>query len=251
MIVALVIAMRHGTPARTSTVDPPNREITRLVWLNEPGPGGGGGGGGNRMKEPPRRAELPGHDAITVPATKPHAPDLSKPVTTEPDVNRALVIPVATLAAATDTLPGAIDAPPAPPTASQGPGDGGGAGPGHGPGDGQGRGPGLGDGRDGGTGGDGYQPGNGVTMPIEIQKGTPRYTSDAMRARVQGAITVQCVVQTSGVCDRIRVLRSFDPAFGLDAEAIKAAAQWRFRPGTRGGQPVPVIVTMEIAFTLR
>ena len=68
------------------------------------------------------------------------------------------------------------------------------------------------------------RPGNGVTMPVEIQKGIPRYTSEAMRARIQGAIMVECVVQTSGVCTDIRVKRSFDPAFGLDQEAIRAAA---------------------------
>jgi protein TonB len=96
-----------------------------------------------------------------------------------------------------------------------------------------------------------YRPGNGVTTPIEIRKGTPRYTTDAMRARIQGLITVECVVQPDGACTRIRVTRSFDPAFGLDQEAIKAAAQWRFRPGMRRGQPVPVLVTMEIAFALR
>jgi TonB family protein len=62
---------------------------------------------------------------------------------------------------------------------------------------------------------------------------------------------VECVVQTSGMCTDIRVKRSFDPAFGLDQEAIKAAAQWRFRPGTLRGEAVPVIVTMEIAFALR
>jgi protein TonB len=88
-------------------------------------------------------------------------------------------------------------------------------------------------------------------MPIEIRKGTPQYTSEAMRARAQGAITVECVVQTNGVCTNIRVLRSLNPPFGLDQEAIKAAAQWRFRPGMRRGQPVPVVVTMQIEFAVR
>jgi protein TonB len=96
-----------------------------------------------------------------------------------------------------------------------------------------------------------YRPGNDVTMPIEIRKGLAQYTTDAMRARIQGSITVQCVVQINGACTNIQVMRSFDPAFGLDQEAIKAAGQWRFRPGTRRGEPVPVLVTMEIAFALR
>jgi hypothetical protein len=34
-------------------------------------------------------------------------------------------------------------------------------------------------------------------------------------------------------------------------EAIKAAKQWRFSPGTRLGEPVPVVVSIELSFTLR
>jgi TonB family protein len=68
---------------------------------------------------------------------------------------------------------------------------------------------------------------------------------------VQGSIFVDCVVQPNGSCTNIQVKRSFRPAFGLDDEAIKAAAQWRFRPGMRAGQPVPVLVTIEIMFTIR
>ncbi|PYQ93305.1 MAG: energy transducer TonB, partial [Acidobacteria bacterium] len=34
-------------------------------------------------------------------------------------------------------------------------------------------------------------------------------------------------------------------------EAIKAAREWKFKPGTRLGQPVPVLVTIELTFTLR
>ena len=48
------------------------------------------------------------------------------------------------------------------------------------------------------------------------------------------------------------VLVDIDPdIFGLDQEAIKAAKQWRFVPGTRMGQPVSVLVTIELTFTLR
>jgi protein TonB len=249
---ALSWPMRPRVPASGATSRLSDRTIVRMVWLNAPGPGGGGGGGGSRKKDPPRRAELPGRDAVTVPAAKPRAPDFSKPAAPEPEPVPQLLIPVATLAAATDLLPqiGAVDAPHAR-ALSRGPGDGDGAGAGHGSGDGPGRGPGFGDGQDGNIGGGVYRPGNEVTMPVEIQKGVPRYTSEAMRARIQGSVIVECVVQTTGACTDIRVSRSFDPSFGLADEAIKAVAQWRFRPGTRRGQPVPVIVTMEIAFALR
>jgi TonB family protein len=54
-----------------------------------------------------------------------------------------------------------------------------------------------------------------------------------------------------GSVGEVKVTRSLDPIFGLDQEAIKAAKQWKFMPGTRFGQPVPVLVTIELSFTLR
>jgi hypothetical protein len=53
------------------------------------------------------------------------------------------------------------------------------------------------------------------------------------------------------VCTDIHVVRSLDPTFGLDQKAVEAAGQWRFAPGTRLGEPVPVLVTIELTFTLR
>ena len=50
---------------------------------------------------------------------------------------------------------------------------------------------------------------------------------------------------------RIKITRSLDSTFGLDQQAIIAVKQWRFRPGTYKGQPVPVLVNVELTFTLR
>ena len=49
----------------------------------------------------------------------------------------------------------------------------------------------------------------------------------------------------------VNITKSLDSTFGLDQEAIKAAKQWRFVPGRRFGQPVAVLVTIELTFTLR
>jgi TonB family protein len=247
----VVFVMRSAPPAsRRSPASAESRNVS-LVWLKEAGRGGGGGGGGNRMREPPRRAELPGRDIRTVPAAQPPALNPSAPAQPDRDPVPRVIVPAATLAMGTEPLPGAMDAPPAAPTLSQGPGSDDGSGTGRGTGDGPGRGRGIGPGLDRGIGDGAYQPGGDVSMPVEIRKGTPQYTPEAMRARAQGAITVECLVETTGVCANIRVKRSFNPTFGLDQEAIKAAAQWRFRPGMRRGEAVPVLVTMEIAFVLR
>ena len=79
----------------------------------------------------------------------------------------------------------------------------------------------------------------------------PQYTADAMRAKIQGSVWLECIVLPDGSVGNVRVTRSLDPRFGLDEEAIKAARQWRFRPGLRMGEPVSVIVTIELSFNLR
>ncbi len=248
--VLVIVIMAHLGHGYTEAILP-EKINDSMVWLAEPGPGGGGGGGGNQMKEPPRQAKMPGKDKLTVPAVK--APSVAPVMPKKPEPNpvQMVQIPVQTLASAAEYLPGAIEAPPGPPTASLGPGRGGGVGTGQGTGIGPGQGSGLGPGSGGGTGGGAYRPGSGVTVPEVLRQVKPQYTSEAMRARIQGSVEVECVVRTDGTVGDVHVVRSLDPRYGLDDEAVKAARQWRFRPGTRRGEPVPVLVTIELTFTLR
>ena len=217
-----------------------------IVWLADPGPGGGGGGGGNESPEPPKKVELPGKQEVSVP--KPPEPvEVPKP---EPEPVPEINIPAVQTAAAPVIAPGAITNNAAS-TESQGVGTGGGGGSGRGTGVGSGQGSGLGEGIGGGTGGGVFRPGNGVTIPRVLREVKPAYTAEAMRAKVQGVVMLECVVQADGSIGRVEVVKSLDGTFGLDQEAIKAARQWRFAPGTRFGEPVAVLVTIELAFTLR
>jgi protein TonB len=247
LIATLLVLASRYTPASTATFLPEQLNNS-IVWLAEPGPGGGGGGGGNQAKEPPRQAQLPGKDKLTVPVEKPPDLEQPKPPKEEPNPVEQVMIPAMTLAAAQTSAPGIIDAGPS--TDSQGTGTAGGAGTGKGTGIGPGSGSGLGPGSGGGTGGGVYQPGNGVTAPVPTFIPKPQYTADAMRARIQGTVWVECIVQTNGQCSETRVTRSLDQTFGLDQEAVKAARLFRFRPGMRLGEPVAVLVTIELSFTL-
>jgi protein TonB len=250
VLVAVLLTLFGPKPQSTQHVHEPSREI---VWLVSPGPGGGGGGGGENKPEPPRKAELPGKEKITVPAVKP--PDVKpappKPEPPPPPPEENLQIPAQTLGDSDQPLPGVVEGVSADLSVTRGPGEGPGAGGGKGGGSGPGIGEGLGPGEGGGTGGGYYRPGSGVETPRVIREVKPQYTPDAMRAKVQGTVLIQAVVMPDGTVGNVEVVRSLDQTFGLDQEALKAARQWRFVPGTRFGRPVPVLVTIELTFTLR
>jgi TonB family protein len=90
----------------------------------------------------------------------------------------------------------------------------------------------------------------GLVAPVLKHNVFPRYTSDAMRAKIQGMVEVQAVVTPDGSVSRARVITSLDKAFGLDEQALIAARQWTFEPGKVGGVPVPVAVTVKLEFKL-
>lgn len=252
--VVLAIVIVTVMPSTNFPVqDTSDRLPYDIVWIPQEGPGGGGGGGGNRSPEPPRQLEMPGQDKMSVPVTKPVTIEQPKPPKPEeidiPPVE--LTIPAVAMASGTQQIPGALQGIPDPSSTSQGSGTGGGVGTGQGTGIGPGTGSGLGPGSGGGTGGGVYRPGSGVTTPRPLREVKPMYTPDALRAKIQGDVLLDCVVLATGDVGTCEVVRSLDSVFGLDQEAVKAAKQWRFQPGLRQGTPVPVLVSIEMSFTLR
>ena len=246
MVVLAVLVMRFLPRAQLAEILP-DRLPEDIVWLVEEGPGGGGGGGGDNTPEPAKKVELAGVEKVSVPVEIEPEPVKAPPVEEPP---QETAIPAVQTAAAVTEAPGAITAEPAAST-SAGSGSGGGGGTGTGGGSGAGDGRGLGAGNTAGTGGGEYEIGNGVTAPRVVREVKPAYTAEAMRAKVQGVVWLRCIVLPDGTVGRVEVVRSLDSSFGLDQEAVKAARQWRFMPGTRQGEPVAVRITIELTFTLR
>jgi TonB family protein len=96
-----------------------------------------------------------------------------------------------------------------------------------------------------------YEVSDGVVAPVPLRTSTADYTTAARLAKVQGVVRVRCIVRPSGDCTDVAVVRSPDPAFGLDGEAVRAVQRWRFRPGSLDGQPVATRVHLEFTFALR
>ena len=208
-----------------------------LIWIPSVMVGGGRDSGGQRAPEPPRRARAVGQDPISV-ASSPQQPSID--ATSEPPPE-ATVLPASPMGDSTQILAGPVESR----GTSAGPGE---TGTGTAPGSNQG---GLGKQPSDGFGPGISRGGPGVTMPTLVERVAPKYTADAMRARLQGSVWIECVVLPDGSVGDARVVRSLDRRFGLDDEAIAAAKRWRFRPGRIDGKPVPVIVSIELMFSVR
>ena len=104
---------------------------------------------------------------------------------------------------------------------------------GRGTGVGAGRGSGVGEGEGGGTGGGVFGSAAGSSIRSVVKEVRPTYTTDAMRAKIQGEVLLEAVVLRIGTVGDVKVVKSLDRRTGFDQEAIKAAKKWLFQPATR------------------
>jgi periplasmic protein TonB len=203
----------------------------------------GGGGGGDRSLLPASKGRLP-KTAVrqfvppsAVIANAAPRLTMDAAILAPPDV----VLPNVSMPNYGDPL-GKIGPP------SNGTGSGGGIGSGKGGGVGSGTGGGVGPGDNGGFGGGVYSIGGGVSKPVAIYYPEPEYSDEARRARLQGTVVVELVVDPNGHTRNLKVLQSL--GLGLDEQALKTVATWRFKPALKDGKPVPVIADVYVGFHL-
>lgn len=89
--------------------------------------------------------------------------------------------------------------------------------------------------------------GGGIGVPKKITHVSPVYPEAAVQARAEGVVIVEAVIGTDGNVTDARVIR---PVELLTDAAIAAVQQWKFTPTLLNGQPVPVIMTVTVSFTL-
>jgi len=93
-----------------------------------------------------------------------------------------------------------------------------------------------------------YRVGGNVSAPALISRSMPGYTLEARRAKRQGVVVLSVVVDPQGDVSEMRVVRGL--GYGLNEKAVEAVRAWKFKPGTRDGVPVAVLITVEVAFRL-
>jgi len=97
-------------------------------------------------------------------------------------------------------------------------------------------------------GGGVFRVGGGVSAPRAIDTPDPEYSEEARKAKYQGTVILWLVVSPECKPQQIRVQRSL--CMGLDEKAIEAVRNWRFEPAKKDGQPVPVMINVEVNFRL-
>jgi protein TonB len=84
--------------------------------------------------------------------------------------------------------------------------------------------------------------------PVKLHDVAPVYPDLAREARIEGVVVIECRIDTDGRVVDARVL-SGHPL--LDAAALDAVRQWRYRATLLNGQPVAVLMTVTVRFSLR
>ena len=104
-----------------------------------------------------------------------------------------------------------------------------------------------------------YQGGKGVSPPEITYSVDPEMTDKARQKKLGGTCVVSMIVDVSGTPQNVQIAKSIattvapktqSAARGLDLNCVKAAKQYRFKPGTYQGKPVPVEIKVEINYRI-
>jgi periplasmic protein TonB len=243
LIIALFLLGRAKLKAKPA-LQLTNVDVTQFMPIAPAGPkmGGGGGGGSHDILQTPK-GKLPKFEQQPIVPPMVIKNDHPK-LTADPAIMMPKDIQIAN-----NNMPNLGD----PRTsvvgpASNGTGELGGMGSGSGGGIGSGKGNGYGPGEGGGYGGGLYHVGGGVSAPQLIFAVDPEFSDEARRAKYQGVCVVSLVVDAQGNPQRVQVVRHL--GMGLDEKALEAVRQYKFKPATLQGKPVPVEVNIEVNFRI-
>ncbi len=88
-----------------------------------------------------------------------------------------------------------------------------------------------------------------VVPPVLESRISPVYPEIARKARVQGVVIVEAIIDKQGNVTDARVLRGLP--MGVSEAATAAIQKWKYKPATLNGRPVSVYLTVTVTFTLQ
>jgi TonB family protein len=88
----------------------------------------------------------------------------------------------------------------------------------------------------------------GIQPPVVLIRTEPEYSEPARKARVQGTVVVEGVIDEQGHTSGLRIREPL--GLGLDEKALEAVKLWRFQPAKRDGKPLAIVAVFELNFRL-
>jgi len=87
-----------------------------------------------------------------------------------------------------------------------------------------------------------------VSAPGPLKKIDPKYPPTLIKERVEGEVVLYAVIRSDGSVDSIQLVHGIDEQ--LDANAMQAFSQWKFRAATKQGTPIDLEAIIHIPFRL-
>jgi protein TonB len=87
-----------------------------------------------------------------------------------------------------------------------------------------------------------------VVPPRKIHAPHPPYPEVARRARRQGTVKLELLVERDGTISAVEA--TSDVGFGLEESALRTVSSWKLEPALLHGEPVPVRYLLNIRFEL-
>ena len=91
------------------------------------------------------------------------------------------------------------------------------------------------------------RPGGNIQPPRRIVSVAPIYPVIAQQARVQGTVAIEALIGEDG---KVRNAKVISGKVSLNDAALTAVRQWVFTPTRLNGEPVAVIMTVTVVFSL-
>jgi TonB family protein len=85
-----------------------------------------------------------------------------------------------------------------------------------------------------------------LSGPVPLKKVDPKYPPTLILDHVEGEVILYAILRGDGSVDSIQLVRGIDEQ--LDANAMKALSQWKFRPASKQGVPVELEAIVHIPF---
>ncbi len=86
-----------------------------------------------------------------------------------------------------------------------------------------------------------------IQAPTKLVHVNPIYPPIPLAARKEGLVILEALIAEDGTVRDVKVLRT---AALFDEAAVTAVRQWRFSPTLLNGEPVPIVMTVTVGFTM-